>query len=63
MDLVAQLAPRRVHLLVRLLLRVSLVLLDILRTLFEVVPCLALLRIGDGPVAAQGEPVVDAVIL
>lgn len=64
LGLATQLAHRREHLFVGLLLlRVRLVLLGILRTLFEVVPRLVLLLMRGGPVAAQGEPVVDAVML
>lgn len=64
LDLVAQLAHRRVRLLVGLLLlRVRLVLLGILSAIIKGVPRQILLLIRDGSVAAQGDPLVDAVIL
>ena len=64
LDLGAQLIHRRVSLLKGLLLlRVRLVLLDILCASLKVVPRQILRLIRDGPVAAQRDPLVDAVVL
>ena len=61
---VAQLAHRWVGLLIRLLLLcVRLVLLCILRPIVKVVPRQILLLVRGGPVAAEGDPLVETVIL